>query len=118
MALDFMTDDPAGLLDLFNERIEQKEEKGKIKTWVRSADKEYYTHKSDEWGKAAWFKPIIKDDRLTFNIIKPKNKNVSTVAYGYYHGHLTETFLNHFDTEFTAATSTAFPTSKDMVRKK
>lgn len=27
------------------------------------------------------------------------------IVFGYYHGHLTETFLNHFDDMFTSASS-------------
>lgn len=114
MALRFFTTDPQGLLDKFNARIEQKEQAGKITTWERSDDKKYYTHKAPDWHAKAWFKPAIYDDRLTFNIIKPKNQNVTSLVYAYYHGHLTETFLNHFDQIFTQAVSTALPTKHDI----
>ncbi|MHC0023787.1 hypothetical protein [Enterobacter vonholyi] len=60
--------------------------------------------------------PVVRSTMLTFNIIKPKSSNVSTVAYAYYHGHLTETFLSHFDKNFTKATSSAMPTSEDKVK--
>lgn len=114
MADYFFTDSSQSLLDQFNHKIEQKESKGKITTWVRSSDGRYYTHKSDEWGKKAWFKPAIGKDKLIFNIVKPKNQNVTTPVYGYYHGHLIETFLNHFDQDFTKAEATSLPASGDL----
>ncbi|MCW2106442.1 UNVERIFIED_ORG: hypothetical protein M2402_003624 [Rahnella aquatilis] len=116
MAVDFISSNPQDLLNKFNKAIEQEEPKGKINTWVRSEDEEYYTHKAEEWNSKAWFKPSIKDGVLTFNIIKPQNKNISTVTYAYYHGHLTETFLSHFDTIFTKAISSSMPTNDDKVK--
>jgi hypothetical protein len=115
MAVDFMTPNAANLLKLFKARIEQQDLKGKITTWMLSDDGNDFTHKADNWKYAAWFQPAVKNDRLTFNIIKTKGKNVSTVAYSYYHGHLIETFLNHFDTKFSQAIATAMPTSGDLV---
>jgi hypothetical protein len=38
---------------------------------------------------------------------------VTSVVYAYYHGHLIETFLNHFDKDFTKGEATALPTSGD-----
>lgn len=114
MAIRFFTTDPQGLLNSFNARIEQKDAKGKITTWERSEDKKYYTHKATEWHAMAWFKPLVYSDRLTFNIIKPKNNNVTRLVYAYYNGHLTETFLNHFDGIFTQAVSTALPAPEDV----
>lgn len=111
----FHTPNPQKLLNLFNERIEQDEPKGRINTWERSQDKVYYTHKSDQWGRDAWFKPTIEKEGLRFNIIKPKSSNVSSEAYAYYHGHLTQTFLDHFDQQFNHAVSSALPTPGDIV---
>ena len=37
--------------------------------------------------------------------------------YAYYHGHLTENFLNHFREKFVEAISTALPTPTDIVIK-
>jgi hypothetical protein len=105
----FITDTPQSILNKFNKRIEQEELKGSIPTWKRSDDRMYYTHASAEWNKKAWFKPSIKSGRLTFYIVKPKNSNITTTVYGYYHGHLIETFLNHFDEDFAQAEATARP---------
>jgi len=53
--------------------------------------------------------------QLTFNIIKPKDKSVSALAYAYYHGHLIETFLNHFDNSFGNGFASALPETDDNI---
>ncbi|MCC3747024.1 hypothetical protein LLQ46_09225 [Rouxiella badensis] len=116
MAVDFLSPKPQELLNNFNKAIEQDDPKGKITTWVRSEDKVYYTHKAEGWNSKAWFKPSVKNGILTFNIIKPQNANITTVAYAYYHGHLTETFLSHFDNLFTKSISSSMPTPEDKVK--
>ena len=113
MAVYFQTDAARTLLDHFNARIDQSEAKGKITTWERSDDGKCYTHTAADWRKKAWFRPKVETERLVFNIIKPKNADVSTVTYGYYHGHLIETFLNHFDGDFEQGRATARATSGD-----
>jgi hypothetical protein len=113
MAVYFVTSDAHGLLKAFDARIAQREQEGKITTWEKSEDGKYYTHKAKEWHAQAWFKPATEQGRLVFNIIKPQNKNVSTTVYGYYHGHLIETFLNHFDKKFSTGQATALPSGED-----
>jgi hypothetical protein len=117
MALHFMTTDARKLLAASDARIAQTDPTGKITTWEKLVHERstYYTHKANDWARAAYFKPVVKADRLTFNIIKPDNKNVATQVYGYYHGHLTETFLNHFDDMFTYGSSSARPDTGDVV---
>jgi hypothetical protein len=117
MATHFVTDQAKKLLDSFNARIAQTDAKGKITTWEKVVHDNitYYTHKSTEWKNEAFFKPEIKSTKLTFNIIKPGNKNISIKAYGYYHGHLIETFLNHFDDMFSVAQATAQPETGDKI---
>jgi len=112
MSVYFVTNSPNTLLKEFDKRISQTEPKGKINTWIK--DGKYYTHKADDWTKKAWFLPNVENGKLVFNLIKPKNSNISTVVYGYYHGHLTETFLNHFDKSFEYSASTALPSSGDL----
>jgi hypothetical protein len=114
MSVYFYTDNPDGLLNSFNFRITQSEPEGKITTWERSDDGKYYTHKAVQWTKKAWFQPTVDSDKLRFNIIKPGDANVTVAVYGYYHGHLIETFLNHFDKRFTASRASALPTEKDF----
>ena len=82
MAVAFNTTTPKKLLNQFNARIEQTDQEGKIKTWVRSDDKAYYTHTADEWNSLAWFQPSVEDSKLVFYIIKPKNQDIGTVTYG------------------------------------
>lgn len=115
MAIHFASSDPAVLLKAFDARISQTEPKGKITTWEKSVDGKFYTHKATDWAKKAWFKPSMQAGYLTFNIIKPQNQNISTTVYGYYHGHLLETFLNHFDKLFTVGSASALPESADNV---
>jgi hypothetical protein len=110
----FVTPDPSGLLKAFDARIHQQEPAGKITTWEKSADGQYYTHKAAEWTKKAWFKPKVERGQLTFNIIKPKNRNVTIEVYGYYHGHLLETFLNHFDQSFSMGNASALAEKSDV----
>lgn len=115
MAIHFTTKDAKSLLQAFDTQISQEEPKGKITTWERSDDGKYYTHKAANWNKAAWFRPKIEATQLTFNIIKPQNKNITSVAYAYYHGHLLETFLNHFDQSFQNGVASALPETDDIV---
>ena len=113
MAVNFDTNDAAGLLAAFDARIMQKDAKGKITTWEKSSNAQYYTHKASEWNKKAWFKPTVYSNRLTFNILKPRDQNVTRLVYAYYHGHLIETFLAHFDHGFAEAVASALATSAD-----
>lgn len=116
MAAYFETSKPSALLSEFNRRIKQTDQKGKITTWELSEDEKFYTHKSKDWNGQAWFSPTIDNGRLRFNIYPSKGKNVSITAYGYYHGHLLETFLNHFDQMFTLGSATPLPASPDKVQ--
>jgi hypothetical protein len=117
MAIYFSTDKPQQLLTDFEARINQKEEKGKITTWAKHVFDHgtFYSHKAPNWAKLAYLKPSVEKDRLVFNIVKPADKNVTSPVYAYYHGHLAETFLNHFDTQFSEATSSALPVRGDLV---
>jgi hypothetical protein len=114
MAVHFHTDAPKALLAKFNAAIKQNEPKGKIDTWKLSEDGKYYTHTAERWTKKAWFKPSTSDKLLTFNIIKPKSQDVTSSVYAYYHGHLIETFLNHFKSDFSTAAATALTTAGDI----
>lgn len=116
MAIHFASPDPGALLRAFNARIAQRESEGKITTWEKSPDGQYYTHKAAEWRGKAWFKPLVSAGQLIFNIMPSQNGSVTTVVYGYYHGHLLETFLNHFDDQFSTGSATARPTGGDRIR--
>lgn len=115
MAVYFQTSDPAGLLRKFRSAIDQTSPEGKITTWTASKDGNYYTHTSKQWGYSAWMKPVVETQRLTFYIIKSKGSVVSQTAYGFYHGHMIETFLNHFDRLFDHSSATAMPVPGDLI---
>ncbi|MBS0980824.1 hypothetical protein [Acetobacter thailandicus] len=117
MAIRFFTSNPTSLLALFNQRIAQTEQKGKITTWVRHSGDNHYTHISNQWRNKAFLKPTVYDEKLVFNIIAPEGQSVSVVTYGFYHGHIIETFLNHFDDNFERSTATSKPTEKDMIKR-
>lgn len=113
MAVIFETNDPAKLLKAFNDRTSQTDPKGKITTWQRDADGDY-THKADDWKGKAWFTASTSSGKLKFHIIKRKDENITKVVYAYYHGHLIETFLAHFDAMFSEASSSALCTGQDV----
>ena len=113
MAVYFKTDNAASLLQKFDERIEQKEPRGKITTWKKREG--YYTHKAEDWKEKAFFKAAVDAGQLRFNIIRPQGEKIAVDVYGYYHGHLVETFLNHFDHDFTQGTATAVASANDKV---
>jgi hypothetical protein len=116
MAVYFETSEPSALLSEFNKRIKQTEQTGKITTWEISDDGKFYTHKSKDSRGQAWFAATVDNGRLRFNIYPSADDNVSMTAYGYYHGHLLETFLNHFDQMFTLGSVTPLPALPDKVQ--
>lgn len=115
MAVHFHCEDPQGLLAAFNDRITQTEAKEKITTWQLHTDGIHYTHRAADWTRKAWFKARVSADTLTFHIVRTQDQNVTTIAYAYYHGHLIETFLAHFDHMFSSAQATALPVTGDVV---
>jgi hypothetical protein len=112
MSVIFYSASPKDLLADFDAKIAQTEPKGKITTWKKTTTG-HYTHKAAEWTHKAFFLPKIEAGKLVFNLIRPADENVSVTVYGYYHGHLTETFLNHFDKMFTVAQCSAHGTAGD-----
>ena len=67
-----------------------------IQTWSYDADGDF-THTADQWTRGAWLRPVVREDRLVFNIVPPRARTISRVVYGIYHGHFIEMLLNHFD---------------------
>lgn len=116
MAVRIDTSAPSQLLAKFTKAVTAPHgTRGGITTWVKSDTGDFYTHAAHEWKGKAWFKPAVKTGELVFNILPSQGQKVSVLAYAYYHGHLIETFLNHFDQDFTAATASALPKSPDKV---
>jgi hypothetical protein len=115
MSVHFICDAPQALLAAFNARIAQTEPRGKITTWELHSDGQHYTHRAADWNRKAWMRPSVQAGRLTFNIIRTTDSTVSSTAYAYYHGHLIETFLSHFDEMFFSASASALPEAGDRV---
>lgn len=111
MAVYFDTSNVQALLSAFDAAVSKNNQAGGIATWSKVNG--YYTHDAQQWKNKAFFKAAIEKDRLVFNIHKPKNGASPTIVYGFYHGHLIETFLNHFGTHFVLAAATALPARND-----
>ncbi len=114
MAVYFETSDPQRLLGAFNAAIALDNSKGGIATWEKLPSG-HYSHEAAQWRRKAFFLPRIGNQRLIFNIVPPQDGSISTVVYAYYHGHLIETMLNHFDKLFTLGSATALPDVNDQV---
>ena len=116
MAVHFECIDPQTLLRDFDVHIVQRDPVGRITTWEKSQDGQYYTHRAAEWARKAWFKAGVHGSYLSFYIVKSRDIEITARAYAYYHGHLIETFLAHFDTQFSRATASALAEQGDLVR--
>ncbi|GAB0077028.1 hypothetical protein I4I80_10615 [Pseudomonas syringae pv. tomato] len=114
MALDLITATPEALLAEFKKRVSQSEQKGKITTWEENSQGNF-THKADQVHGQAWFCATIQKDRLRWNLRAPGGKPISRYVFAYYHGHLTEAFINHFPKLFTSASCTANKAPGDNV---
>jgi hypothetical protein len=110
MAVRVFTDNPSWLLT----RVKTAIKDGSIETWSVDADGDF-THTPEQWKNRAWFRPVVSEDKLVFNILGPKSKPISRTLYGIYHGRLIEMFLTHFDQKFSRATATALPVSGDRI---
>lgn len=117
MSVKFATATPNALLKAFKEKVTQDEKEGSITTW-ELLQSGHYTHKGHQYAREAFFLPEAQphNNVLLFKIIRPQGENISTRAYAYYHGHLIETFLNHFDKLFVSASASALPADGDQVK--
>lgn len=116
MSVKFFTSTPADLLKAFKEKITQKEQEGSIATW-EITESGHFTHKGKQYSRDAffWAEARPQDGILLFRIVRPQGHAIETRAYGYYHGHLIETFLNHFDSQFKSVSASAMPADGDDV---
>jgi hypothetical protein len=110
MAIYFTTETPRALLKAFNDAVDQ----GDITTWERDSDGDY-THKAQDWKKKLWLTPTPETHRLAFYTIPPSSKKIARKDFAYYHGHLIETFLNHFPKKFDLAQATPNADGSDKV---
>lgn len=110
MAVRVFSSSPRSLLNEIKAAIQD----GTVETWSVDAEGDF-THVPEQWKNRAWFRPVVRDDRLVFNIISSKSIKMSKVVYGVYHGRLIEMLLTHFDTKFDRASATALPVSGDLI---
>jgi hypothetical protein len=111
MALHFLTSAPKKLIDAFKSAIDA----GHVKTWAYDSAGDF-THTASQWNKEAWLRPTAGSDRLTFNILPPKNKTITWEIYGVYHGRFIEAMIIHCNQLFTQGISTSNPASGDSVQ--
>jgi hypothetical protein len=111
MAIIIETSQAADLL----EKIKSAIVGGEIVTWAYDDDDDF-THTAKQWEYEAWLRPSIGKDRLTFYIVPPTTKVISTEIYAIYHGRFIESILAHFDSEFVQAYATAMPKGRDQTR--
>ncbi|HUC19385.1 MAG TPA: hypothetical protein VMA37_17025 [Acetobacteraceae bacterium] len=110
MAVRVYCDDPQELLQSIRAAIRN----GKVDTWKVDSDGDF-THAPAQWAYLAWLRPKIFEDHITFSILGSKNKKMSKLVYGVYHGRFIEMLLSHFDDQFTRALATALPISTDSI---
>ena len=110
MSLIAVTVRPRALLRLLREAIDEES----VRTWTFDKDGDF-THRSAQWGRAAWFRPVIADGKIIFNILKPMNTSLSTTVYAVYHSELTQVLLAHFDKHCERVSCSAMPTAGDRV---
>ena len=113
MAVRVFSENPKSLLM----RVKAAIDDGSIETWSVDADGDF-THTPEQWRNRAWFRPVISEDKIVFNILGPKSKPISRTVYGIYHGRLIEMFLTHFDQKFSRASATALPVTGDRIGSK
>jgi len=106
MALYFLTDDPAALLEAFKAKINQRDKQGRIETWEEFGDN--FGHTSTQWKDAAQAVPSVitldKNPALKFHFEAVEGgKEFTAVAYAEYHGTLLQTFITHLSDEFKSA---------------
>jgi hypothetical protein len=110
MALYVLTSNPVGLLAAIKKLIADKT----IATWeVDSAGD--FTHSPQQWRNSAWLRPTIGQNQLQFNIVKPKDIQLTWEVYGVYHGRFCETLIVHFHDQIGTISATPKPASGDIV---
>jgi hypothetical protein len=110
MAVKAYCNDPLLLLNKIKAGIRS----GSIQTWTLDKDGDF-SHSPMQWMNKGWFRPVIGQGVLLFNILGPTQAVMSKETYGVYHGRFIEMLLTHFDTDCSSATATALPVSGDIL---
>lgn len=107
----FLTAKPQALKNAFDKAIKD----GHITTWADDGDG-WYSHKAPNWKGKAFLAPSIDTAvALKFKILIMDSVKISDrrVVYSYYHGHLIETFINHFSSMCDVGQATLNPSGSD-----
>jgi hypothetical protein len=111
MSIVFKTNNPNGLLAVFNQAIDNhlhSRSGPRVDTWryVLHQQHHFYTHRSANWKDKAWLRADIETGQLAFYIRPFEGVRLTRDIYAYYAGHLTETFIRHFANTFSLAQTT------------
>ncbi len=109
MAIVVTTSDPRLLLEAIKKGTKDR----RIETWEYNDG--YFTHSPAQWRAQAFFRPNITGEGLVLNIIRPKDRNVSSEVYAVYHGRFIEMLLAHFDRMFDFSRASALASTGDLV---
>ncbi|HZL00863.1 MAG TPA: hypothetical protein VFC47_13310 [Caulobacteraceae bacterium] len=94
--LTFPTTRPQALLNSLSKAIRDDD----ITTWTEDSEGDF-THKAVQWRSRAWLRPeVVSATSLRFTIIFRENESDRRAVYSFYHGHMIETFINHFPNDF------------------
>lgn len=117
MALYFSSSNPAGLQKKFEEAVALGNKKDGIATWRKHKQSNHFTHTGPQFADGAWFHPKAEQGRLAFYLKFEQGKKFDPMLYAYYHGHLIETMIHHFDSHFTLASATPNAVDGDSSKK-
>lgn len=98
---------------LWKEILEQIKN-GLIDTWEIDSDDDL-THVPYQWRGEAWFRHYCRDSELIFGIVARRDKKMSKVIYGLYHGRFTEMLLTNFDTQIKEITISSMADEYDLI---
>ena len=101
---------PKMLLDKILEQIDN----GIIDTWEIDSDGDL-THTPYQWKGEAWFQYRPNESELIFGIVARRDKKMSKVIYGLYHGRFSEMLLTHFDSQIKEITISSMPEEYDLI---
>lgn len=87
---------------------------GGIDTWEIDSDGDL-THSPYQWRGEAWFRSRQYGKELIFGIVARRDKKMSKVIYGLYHGRFAEMLLTHFDTQIEEIRISSMPEEYDLI---
>lgn len=113
MALHIQLVSPITPKKLWGNILEQIDN-GIIDTWEIDSDGDL-THTPYQWKGEAWLRHYFVDSELIFGIVARRDKKMSKVIYGLYHGRFVEMLLTHFDTQIEGIIISSMPEEYDLI---